>query len=68
MIVLKIWIFLNTLDRFDLVRIELSLQLPQELRQIIEYCRGNESQTFGKMDFLFGGQIGEAFIFLEYRI
>ena len=65
---MEIGIFLNSLDRFDLVWIELSLQLPQELRQIIEYCRGNESQTFRKMDFLFGGQIGEAFIFVEYRI
>jgi hypothetical protein len=65
--VLKILIFLNALDRFDLVRIELSL-IAAGITKIIEYCRGNESQTFGKMDFLFGGQIGEAFIFLEYRI
>ena len=41
----------DTLDRFDLVRIEFSSKLPQELRQTIEYCPGNESQTFGKMDF-----------------
>ena len=38
-------------ERSNLVRIELSSNLPQELRQIVEYCLGNESQTFGKMDF-----------------
>ena len=36
---------------FDLVRIEFVLSLLQKLAQIIEYCLGNESQTFGKMDF-----------------
>jgi hypothetical protein len=47
------WFFglLDTRDHADLVWIEFSLKLPQELRQHIEYCLGNESQTFEKMDF-----------------
>ena len=38
-------------DHFNPVRIEMSSKLPQKLRQIIEYCPGNESQTFGNVDF-----------------
>ena len=33
------------------MRIEFSLKLPQELRQIIEYCPGNESHIFFKNGF-----------------
>ena len=44
--------FWDPWDRFNLVRIQLSSKLPQELlREIIEYCLGNEYQTFGEMDF-----------------
>ena len=35
----------------NLVRVEFSINLPQKLRQLVEDGPGNESQTFGKMDF-----------------
>ena len=38
-------------DHFNPVRIGNSLKLQQKLRKFIEYCPGNEPQTFGKMDF-----------------
>ena len=38
--------FRNPWDHFDPVRIALSSKSPQELRQIVEYVAGNESQTF----------------------
>ena len=43
--------FLDLWDRFNLVRIEFPSNLPQELRRIIGYCAGNESQTFWKFTF-----------------
>ena len=36
--------FFGSWDYANLVRIELSSKLPQELYQIVEYCPGNESQ------------------------
>ena len=46
-----IFCFFGVLDYANLVRIGFSSKLPQELRQIVEYCPGNESQTFGKNRF-----------------
>ena len=43
--------FLGPRDHANLVRIELSSKLPQELRQIIEYCLKLEPQTFEKITF-----------------
>ena len=43
--------FLVPGDHANLVRIELSLNLPQELCKIIEYCPKTEPQTFGQIDF-----------------
>ena len=43
--------FLWCQERFNLVRIENSSKLPQEVRQIVEYRPQAESQTFGKMRF-----------------
>ncbi len=43
--------FLGSRERFNLVRIKFPSKVPQELRQMIEYCPENESQTFEKMDF-----------------
>ncbi len=37
-------------DHFNPVRTPLSLKLPQKQRQNVEYCAGNEPQSFGKMD------------------
>ena len=44
------WIF-GFRERANLVRIEFSSKLPQELRQIVEYRPQTEPQTFGKMCF-----------------
>ena len=49
--IFKNLIFLDTLDRSDLVRIEFPSNLPQEFRKIVGYRPRNESQTLGKMDF-----------------
>ena len=43
--------FLDPGDHANLVRIEFSSKLPQELYQIIECAAQTESQTFGKMRF-----------------
>ena len=40
--------FLDPWGHANLVRIGFSSNLPQDLRKIIEYCLGNESQTFEK--------------------
>ncbi len=45
------WGFLDPRDHANLVRIKFSSNLPQELRTNVEEFPGNESQTFGKMDF-----------------
>ena len=38
-------------DHANLIWIEFSSKLPQELRQIVEYCPGDEPQTFEKITF-----------------
>ena len=43
--------FWGSWDHANLVRIELSSKLPQELDEIVEYCPKTEAQTFGNMDF-----------------
>ena len=48
---LRFFQLLCSRDHANLVRIEFSSKLPQELCQIIEYCSKNESHTFQKMDF-----------------
>ena len=43
--------FVGSREHFNLVRIEFSSKLPQELRQIVEYRPQTESQTFEKITF-----------------
>ena len=50
MILWKSW-FSGPWGRFNLVRIKLSSNLPEEFWRITEYCFEDESQTFGKTAF-----------------
>ena len=43
--------FPGSWERFNLVPIGFSSNLPQTLRQIVEYCPRTEPQTFQKLDF-----------------